>query len=64
MDRLSGSAVFAAMVLSLTLTACGGGGASADITTSPPAGGGGTTSSIEGVSTPSSVSVVTAKNAQ
>jgi len=61
MDRLTGGAAFAAMFLSFVLAGCGGGGGGAADT--PPAGGtpGAT---IQGVGTPSSVSVVTAKNAQ
>jgi hypothetical protein len=55
MNRLTGSAAFAAILLSVTLAGCGGGG-SAATTTAPTA--------VQGVSTPSSVSVVTAKNAQ
>jgi hypothetical protein len=60
MDRFTRGAVFAAVLLSLGLSACGGGGGSADA----PAGGSGPTATVQGVSTPSSVSVVTAKNAQ
>lgn len=62
MDRLTGGAAFAALVLSFTLAGCGGQNASAP--TAAPAGGGAPTATIEGVSTPPSVSVVTAKNAQ
>jgi len=62
MDRLIGGAALAAVALSLALAGCGGGGgAAAD---APPSTGGTTGASIQGVSTPSSVSVVTAKNAQ
>ena len=60
MDRFTRGAVFAAVLLSLGLSACGGGGGSSDA----PAGGGGSNATVQGVSTPSSVSVVTAKNAQ
>jgi hypothetical protein len=63
MDRFTGSAAFTAALLSLTLTACGGGGGGTD-TAPAPSGGGGPTTTVQGVSTPSSVSVVTAKNAQ
>jgi hypothetical protein len=62
MDRLIGGAAFAAVALSLALTGCGGGGGAAADTPAPAGGTPGTT--IQGVSTPSSVSVVTAKNAQ
>ena len=62
MDRLTGSAAFAAVLLSLALTACGGG--STDTAAAPSSGSSGSSSSVQGVSTPSSVSVVTAKNAQ
>lgn len=51
---------FAALLLCLALAGCGGGSGTSDTSTTP--GGGDTT--IQGVSTPSSVSVVTAKNAQ
>jgi hypothetical protein len=60
MDRLTGGAL-AAVLLSLTLGACGGSGSEAP---AAPAGGGGQPAAVQGVSTPSSVSVVTAKNAQ
>lgn len=61
MDRLIGSAAFSAALLSLTLAACGGGGG----TNAAPASsdGGTSTPTVQGISTPSSVSVVTAKNA-
>lgn len=55
MNRLTGSAALAAVLLSLALTGCGGSSAAADTTS--------TTQSISGISTPTSVSVVTAKNA-
>ncbi|CAG1016879.1 hypothetical protein BURC_01573 [Burkholderiaceae bacterium] len=67
MDRLTGGAAFAAIVLSLTLSACGGGSSSTPTggdSGTPPTGGDVPAVVIEGVSTPSSVSVVTAKNAQ
>jgi len=66
MDRLTEGAAVAAVLVSLTLSlaACGGG------TGTPTAGQtpsgtppGPTAQSIDGVTTPSSVSVVTAKNA-
>lgn len=53
---------FAALLLCLALAGCGGGSGTSDTTTTTTPGGGDTT--IQGVSTPSSVSVVTAKNAQ
>lgn len=53
---------FAALLLCLALAGCGGGSGTSDTSTTP--GDGGTTTTIQGVSTPSSVSVVTAKNAQ
>lgn len=49
MDRLARYAALAAVLTSLALSACGG-------------GGGSSSSSVGGVSTPSSVSVVTATN--
>jgi hypothetical protein len=68
MDRLNGSAVFAALLLSLSLTACGGGSSStaatADDSEDPVAEAPEEEEVVNGVSTPSSVSVVTAKNAQ
>jgi len=58
MDRLNGAAA-AALLISLALSGCGGGSSDA-----AAAGSGASNSqSIQGVSTPSSVSVVTAKNA-
>lgn len=62
MDRFTCRPAFAAVLLALCITACGGGG-TADSGT-PTQDGGGTTTTIQGVTTPSSVSVVTAKNAQ
>lgn len=53
---------FAALLLCLALAGCGGGSGTSNTSTTP--GGGDTTTTIQGVSTPSSVSVVTAKNAQ
>lgn len=56
---------FVAALLSLWLTACGGGSGSGTADSATPAADGGTpTTTIQGVTTPSSVSVVTAKNAQ
>jgi hypothetical protein len=61
MDRLTQGAAIAAVVLSAAaLTACGGGsGTTAAAPVEAPV-----VQSVDGVSTPSSVSVVTAKNAQ
>jgi hypothetical protein len=50
----------AAVFASLALAGCGGGGGGGD---SGNTGGGGGEVAIEGVATPNSVSVVTAKNA-
>ena len=62
MDRLSHGAALAALFLStVALTACGGDGSS---TPAAPAGNPPVAQSVDGVSTPSSVSVVTAKNAE
>jgi len=64
MDRSFPRAALAACVLcALSLAACGGGSSAADAGASAgtPATG---TAAVTGVSTPSSVSVVTAKNAQ
>ena len=67
MDRLSlGAARTAALVsLTLSLAACGGGSGSGDAPAPTPAGTppAPSTQSVDGVTTPSSVSVVTAKNA-
>ena len=63
MDRLTQGTAFAAVLLSLMLSGCGGGNSSADAGAIAPATGGGTTATIQGVTTPSTVSVVTAKNA-
>ncbi len=61
MNRITRTSL-AAVLLSLALVACGGGsGGSTDTGTTT---GGGGTNTIQGVNTPSSVSVVTAKNAQ
>jgi hypothetical protein len=57
MDRVERCGAIAALVLTLALAGCGGGGGSATT-------GSATTQSVQGVATPSSVSVVTAKNAQ
>jgi len=65
MDRVERCGAIAALVLTLTLAGCGGGGGSGTPTTGASSGGGGaTTQAVQGVATPSSVSVVTAKNAQ
>ncbi|HUG24179.1 hypothetical protein [Piscinibacter sp.] len=68
MDRFTGSAVLSAFLLSLSLTACGGGSTS---TAEAPATGDDddpvaeapADETVSGIATPSSVSVVTAKNA-
>ena len=61
--KISFFAVGVACCLGL-LTACGGGGDSAGLTPPPPSGGSPSgPAPIEGVATPSSVSVVTATNA-
>lgn len=62
MDRLPLGTARAAVLVSLTLSlaACGGGSTSAPVTPPPP---GPTVQSIDGVTMPASVSVVTAKNA-
>jgi len=57
MDRVERCGAIAALVLTLALAGCGGGGGSATT-------GSATTQSVQGVATPSSVSVVTAKNDQ
>ena len=65
MDRVERCGAIAALVLTLALTGCGGGGGSSTTSSGASSGGGGaTTQSVQGVVTPSSVSVVTAKNAQ
>jgi hypothetical protein len=61
MDRLPHGATLAALFLStLALTACGGQTSSAAVPAPPPPAA----QAVTGVSTPSSVSVVTAKNAE
>lgn len=62
MDRLYPRAAFAAVLLSFGLAGCGESSSSAAAGTTSP-GGGSSTTTITGVSTPSTVSVVTAKNA-
>lgn len=63
MDTLFRTAALAASLLSgIALAACGGGSGSASSGSTDSGNGG--TATIQGVSTPSSVSVVTAKNAQ
>jgi hypothetical protein len=66
MDRFTGGAALAAVFISLALAGCGGGGGGSSADAAPSSGGGASspTASIQGVSTPSTVSVVTAKNAQ
>jgi hypothetical protein len=65
MDRLPQRAAVTAALVSLTLSlaACGGGSASAG--TTPPAATppGPAAQAVDGITTPNSVSVVTAKNA-
>ena len=56
MDRLTTSAALAAVLVSFALAGCGGNNSGAAATTDTPA-------TIQGVSTPPSVSVVTPKNA-
>lgn len=68
MDRLPQSAAVAAVLVSLTLSlaACGGGSGTGTPVAGPTPSGtppGPSTLSVDGVTTPSSVSVVTAKNA-
>jgi hypothetical protein len=63
MDRLpQGAALAAALFTAVALIACGGGGGSS--TTVTPAAAPPAVQTIDGVTTPSSVSVVTAKNAE
>jgi len=64
MDRLTRTATCAVALFSLTLAACGGGSSTATSAAAPANGASGGSATIQGVSTPSSVSVVTAKNAQ
>ena len=60
---LTRTALTLAAALSLALlSACGGGGSGSGTETPPPVSGG--ASGVQGVATPTSVSVVTAKNAQ
>ena len=62
MDRLTGCAAFAAILLCTTLSACGGGSSSSGAAASPQGGASGPTATIEGVTTPKTISVVTPKN--
>lgn len=63
MDRLTQHAALA-VLLSLTLAACGGGSSSANAgTTAPASSGSAAAATIQGVTTPGTVSVVSAKNA-
>jgi len=64
MDPLKRCGAIAAAVLTLALTACGGGSSADTTSTGSSNNGGSTAQTVQGVSTPSSVSVVTAKNAQ
>ncbi|HJW11258.1 MAG TPA: hypothetical protein VJ598_05715 [Albitalea sp.] len=57
MDRMKRCGVWVAVVLAAALAGCGG------RTSSDTSGGGVTPQAVNGVATPSSVSVVTAKNA-
>lgn len=57
------SATLTAVTLVTLLSACGNSGGSAPVTTINPPGGSNPPPTIEGVATPSSVSVVTATNA-
>jgi len=61
MDRLTGGAALAAVLASFTLVACGG---HSSPPAQAPADGGAPAPAVQGISTPASVSVVTAKNAQ
>jgi len=63
MTRMTGWAVFAAVLSTLALAGCGGDSSATPTASGNDAGGGGSTATIEGVTTPSTVSVVTAKNA-
>ena len=63
MDRHTGSALFAALLLSLSLSACGGGSSTAAAADPDPVAEDPVEATVDGVATPSSVSVVTAKNA-
>jgi hypothetical protein len=60
MERFARAAAWTAMVC--TLAACGG-SPSAQAVAAPAGGASGPTAQVSGVSTPTSVSVVTAKNA-
>ena len=62
MDHLTLRAAFAAVLLSLALAGCGGGSSSGPSTNAATSSSG-TTVTVSGVATPSTVSVVTAKNA-
>lgn len=64
MDPLKRCGAITAAVLTLALTACGGGSSADTTSTGSSNNGGSTAQTVQGVSTPSSVSVVTAKNAQ
>lgn len=64
MDRMTGWAVLAAVLSTFALAACGGDSSSTPTTSTDNNNTGGTSNAtVEGVSTPQSVSVVTAKNA-
>jgi len=64
MDRLTEGAALAVLVsLTLSLSACGGGSSADPVASTPPPPPPPAAQTIDGVSTPSSVAVVTAKNA-
>ncbi len=68
MTRMTGWAVLAAVFSTLALAGCGGDSSATPTDSGGGTGGstggsGGSTATIEGVTTPSTVSVVTAKNA-
>ena len=64
MDQLSRHAALAAAFVSFALAGCGGGSSSTSAAPSPSGSASGPTAqAILGVTTPNSVSVVTAKNA-
>jgi hypothetical protein len=62
MDRFTSQAALAAAFVSVALTACGGGSSDA-ATAAPAAAPAPSTAEVDGVATPQSLSVVTAKNA-
>lgn len=62
MDNRTGMAALAALFASVFITGCGGGSSEAAAPAPAPTGGPGTVA-VDGVATPQTVSVVTAKNA-